>query len=156
MSDSTREQDVECFTFRISAAAPTSELTLDPAQASVCITDQYGTYFHSQTMFLCLYFEICHISCDAANRVHIYTWYSHSTAYIRYSSNAWYFWVVVSCVVFISFITVKFIWLYWGSLLILCSNSYNTWHKKIFLFREWEQWLCIHMRWCTVRKYCGE
>ena len=43
-SDSSSEQDTECFTFRISAADTVSGLTLDPAQASVCIIDQGGKY----------------------------------------------------------------------------------------------------------------
>ena len=43
-SDSSSEQDTECFTFRISAANTVSGLTVDPAQASVCIIDQGGKY----------------------------------------------------------------------------------------------------------------
>ena len=41
-NDRYNDQHVECFTFRISAAHSVSGLTLDPAQASVCITDQDG------------------------------------------------------------------------------------------------------------------
>jgi len=41
-SDSNSEQDMECFTFRISAADTVSGLTVDPAEASVCIIDQGG------------------------------------------------------------------------------------------------------------------
>ena len=48
---SSREQDVEWFTFGISAAETFSGLTLTPAQASVYITDQNGVYyFHLHLM----------------------------------------------------------------------------------------------------------
>ena len=43
-SDSSSEQDTECFTFRISVADTVSGLSVDPAQASVCIIDQGGKY----------------------------------------------------------------------------------------------------------------
>ena len=42
VSSSTTERDVECFTFRISAADTVTGLTVDPARASVCIIDRNG------------------------------------------------------------------------------------------------------------------
>ena len=42
VSSSSTEQDVECFTFSTSAADTVTGLTVDPAQASVCIIDRNG------------------------------------------------------------------------------------------------------------------